>query len=120
MRYISGSLACCVLLLLNHSSFGQSMFSGNMLGRSYDERLRRANWLAYQKAKREGENLKKWWKGEGTIGVAFSGPLKYTARSKYDAIPNISQESYDTTLTGTAKPQLSYHINSNSNHMITV
>ena len=104
-----------MLLLLSYSCQAQpmSMFERNSL-----DRAERANFLAYQKAKNEGANLRRWWKGEGTIGIAFSGPLNYTHRTRYDENPDPT-EWFDSTIAGTAKPQLSFAVNGNSNHLIT-
>lgn len=76
------------------------------------------DWLRYQKAKEEGSNLNKWWKGETTIGLAFSGPLNYTHRSKYDSVELFSRASHDSVIRGRAVPELSFHMNSNTNHLL--
>lgn len=103
-----------VLLFLSHRTAAQySMYERNAIARA-EYRA----WLQYQKAKASGENLKKFWKSESTIGLAFSGPLNYTERSKYDSVAHISQRSYDSVIKGAAKSQLSFSINGNSNHML--
>ncbi|PZF73606.1 hypothetical protein DN068_07745 [Taibaiella soli] len=88
------------------------------LGRQ-NERTRQRALLAYKKAKSEGQNLCKWWKDEASLGISMSGPVTYSQRSQYTAIPNINEPSHDTTIMGAAKGLLSLHLNGNSNHLIS-
>jgi len=88
-----------------------------MYARNSAYRAAYKSWLKYQQTKMEGGNLRKWWKGEGTIGLAFSGPVNYINENKYDSVEN-SHGQVDTTIKGKATPLLSFHINMNSNHLL--
>jgi len=102
-----------VFIFTTHQSVAQYRY-----GHDAAARAAYLDWLRYQKAKEEGSNLKKWWKGESTLGLAFTGPLQYSHRSKYDSVEHVSQRSYDSVIKGTAKPELSFHMNGNTNHML--
>lgn len=78
------------------------------------------NWLMYQKAKGEGKNLRRWWKGESTIGAAFTGPISYQHRLRYTTAGSyfVPSETFDTVMRGTLAPKVGFSANGNSNHLL--
>lgn len=83
------------------------------------DRANYRNWLAYKKNRDEGGNLLKWWRGEGTYGIAIAGATTLSARNSYDSTGHLfGPPSFDTTVKSKVIPLLSFHVNGNSNYML--
>ena len=78
------------------------------------------NYLMYLKAKSEGKNLRSWWKGEGSFGIAYTGPVEYSHRLRYTKLVSYTEplKVVDTTLRGSLQPQVGISANGNSNHLL--
>lgn len=78
------------------------------------------NLLMYLKAKSEGKNLRSWWKGESSLGIAYSGPINYTHRLRYTKLGSYLEQPklVDTTMSGSLAAKVGFSFNGNSNHLL--
>jgi len=109
--FVIGALLCALTL----RAFAQYGYGGYSM--YHQQYLAYLDFLKYKKYKEEGRNLIKWWRGEGGAGIVMSTPATYTQRSQFDGT-FYNAPSMDTTIKGTAKPEIGIHINSNANHML--
>ena len=77
------------------------------------------DWAAYRyrKALNRGKNMKRWWKEESSLGLAFAGPITVSTKTWDNSTPESSRFN-NTTITNTAKPTFSVYGNLNRNGLL--